>query len=91
MDMGGKLPIAEICKGLKKFTYEPLADRWGEFLLPVPPDYEEQLKAIVKVRCKRNFYDLERNRLVDADEVWEVTRKRAEVLEDIGVIDIIEG
>ena len=84
------LPIDKIKKGLKKFKYTPLEDRWGELLLPVPPDYEEQMNQIVTVRCKRIFLDLQRDQMVNADEEWQVTRRRAEVLQDLGVIDIIE-
>ena len=84
------LPIAGIKKGLKKFKYTPLEDRWGELLLPVPPDYEEQMNQIVTVRCKRIFLDLQRDQMVNADEEWQVTRRRAEVLQDLGVVDIIE-
>lgn len=84
------LPIAGIKKGLKKFKYTPLEDRWGELLLPVPPDYEEQMNHIVTVKCKKIFFDLQRDQMVNADEEWQVTRRRAEVLQDLGVIDIIE-
>ena len=83
------LPIDDIYKGLKKFKYTPLEDKWGELLLPVPPDYEEQMKQIVKVRCKRNYLDIEFNRIVEFGEEWETTLGRAETLIDVGVVDII--
>ena len=89
MDMEN-LPIADICKGLKKFKYEPPADRWNELLLPVPPDYEEQMNQIVKVRCKRIYIDLEFDRTMEPGEEWICTRRRAEILLDIGVVDLIE-
>lgn len=84
------LPIADICKGVKKFKYTPLEDKWGELLLPVPPDYEEQMKKPTKVKCKRIYLDLEFNRTMDAGEEWTCTRRRAETLQDLGVVDIIE-
>lgn len=85
------LPIAEIYKGLKKFKYTPLEDKWGELLLPVPPDYEEEMKRIVKVRCKRNFIDLENNNSKrEFGEAWECTMRRAEHLEDLGLVEIIK-
>lgn len=84
------LPIAEIYKGLKKFKYTPLEDKWGELLLPVPPDYEKEMKRIVKVCCKRNFIDLENNNSKrEFGEAWECTMRRAEHLEDLGLVDII--
>lgn len=84
------LPIAEIYKGLKKFKYTAPEDRWGELLLSVPPDYEEQMAKIVKVRCKRIYLDIEMNRRVEAGEEWEIPYKRAEMLEDLNLVDIIE-
>ena len=89
MDMEN-LPIADICKGVKKFKYTPLEDRWGELLLPVAPDYEEQMKEIVKVKCKHIYYDLEFKRNIEHGESWQCTRGRAETLADLGLVDIIE-
>ena len=48
------------------------------------------MKQIVKVRCKHIYFDLEFKRQVEYGEEWEVPRRRAEALEDLGVIDIIE-
>ena len=84
------LPIEAIYKGLKKFKYTPLPDKWDELLLPVPPDYEEEMKKIVKVRCKRIYLDMEINRVRGFDEVWTCTLGRAELLYDMGLVDIIE-
>lgn len=84
------LPIEDICKGVKKFKYTPIEDRWGEFLLPIPPTYEEEMNQIVKVRCKHIYYDLELKRQMDAGEEWQCTRRRAELLEDLNLVDIIE-
>ena len=88
-DMEG-LPLSAIYKGLKKFKYEVLADKWDELLLPVPPDYEEQMNEIVKVRCKKVFIDLERNVTTMPGSEWFCTRRRAEVLDDLDVIDVVE-
>ena len=88
MDMEN-LPIADICKGVKKFKYTPIEDRWGEFLLPIPPTYEEEMNQIVKVRCKHIYFDLEFKRHINAGEEWECTRRRGEMLEDLNLVDII--
>ena len=84
------IPVKAIYKGLKKFKYTAPEDRWNELLLPVPPDYEEQMNQTVKVRCKKIFIDLERGKTTEANEEWECTRRRAETLQDLGVVDIIE-
>lgn len=88
MDMSN-LPIEDICKGVKKFKYTPIEDRWGEYLLPIPPTYEEEMNQIVKVRCKHIYFDLEFKRQIDAGEEWECTRRRGEMLEDLNLVDII--
>lgn len=85
------IPINDIIKGVKKFKYTPLEDSWGDLLLKVPPTYEEEMNQIVKVRCKHIYFDLEFMRQVEYGEEWKVPRRRAEVLEEIGVVDIIEG
>lgn len=89
MDMSN-LPIDDICKGVKKFKYTPLEDKWSELLLPVPPDYEEEMKQIVKVRAKRIFIDLARNNhYAEYGEEWECSLLRAEELFDLGLVEII--
>lgn len=89
MDMEN-LPIADICKGVKKFKYTPLEDKWDELLIPVPPTYEEEMNQIVKVVCKHIYFDLEFMRQMDGGEEWECTRRRAEMLFDLGLVDIIK-
>lgn len=85
------LPIDDICKGVKKFKYTPLEDKWGELLLPVPPDYEEEMKQIVKVRAKRIFIDLARdNHYAEYGEEWECSMLRAEELFDLGLVEIMD-
>lgn len=85
-----EIPVKEIYKGLKKFKYEAPKDGWDELLIPEPPDYEKSMKEIVKVKCRKVYLDLEMNRLTEMDEVWECTRKRAETLYDLGLVEIIE-
>ena len=89
MDMSN-LPIEDICKGVKKFKYTPLEDRWGEYLLPIPPTYEEEMNQIVKVRCKHIYFDLEFKRQIEAGEEWECTRRRADYLEDLNLVEVLE-
>lgn len=89
MDMSD-IPVKEIYKGLKKFTYKPPEDHWGDLLLAGGKDYEAEMNEIVTIVCKRQFFDLERNKMVDPKEVWEVPRRRAELLYELDVIDILE-
>ena len=85
------IPLDRIEKGLKRFKYTAPEDHWDELLLPVAPDYEEQLKGEVVVRSKKVFYDLERQIRVEPKEEWRCTKARAELLEDLGLVDMVEG
>lgn len=89
MDMKN-LPIEEISKGLKKFKYEPLQDHWGDLLVKSDPTYEEEANEIVKVRSVRYYFDLKLNCYVNYGDVWECTRRRAEHLADLGLVEILE-
>ena len=84
------IPVEAIYKGLKRFKYAAPADRWSEYLLPVAPNYEEESKAPTRVRCKKVYWDLEEDRMMDFGEVWTVTLARAELLFDLGLVDIVE-
>ena len=89
MDMSD-IPVEDIYKGLKRFKYVAPEDRWSELLLPVPPDYAEQMAVPVKIKSVRQFYDLERNKLVDTGEEWVVQTARYELLSDLGVVEMVE-
>lgn len=88
MDMH-RIPIDDIYKGLKKFKYTPPADRWGELL--VPGKCDEDSNRIVKVKCKRVYWDLEFKREMAYGEEWEVPMSRADKLLDLDLVDWIDG
>ena len=85
------IPINAIYKGLKKFKYTAPEDRWGELLLPAPPNYEEEMKRIVRVRCKKIYFDLEEKQMMEPGYEWSIPLGRAEMLFDLGLVDIYEG
>lgn len=87
MDMEN-LPLADIYKGLKKFKYTPLPDKWGELLVPGNYMTDEERNRPVHVRSKRIYYDLQFERIVDFGEEWDTTSQRAEELEELGLITI---
>lgn len=88
MDMKN-LPIAEIYKGLKKFQYTPLEDKWGELLAPGSSDELIDPNRKVKVRCKRVYLDLEFKREMEYGEEWKVAARRADKLEDLGLVEVV--
>lgn len=84
-------------KKVKKFKYNPPADTWDKILVNSKSNYKEERKMKVKVRCVRDYYDLEINKLVrpDVNDVnYEriISRERAEEIIDktSGAIEIIE-
>lgn len=84
------LPLDRIYKGLKKFKYDPLPDKWGELLVPGKSDDAESSDDIVTVRGRKFYYDLELNRHVYVGDEFECTRRRADELESLDLIELLE-
>ena len=84
------LPIADICKGVKKFKYEAPTDKWGGLLARGAPDFKGEATEMVLVRCRKYYFDLLNNRHMNYGEEWNVTRQRAEYLESLNLVDIME-
>ena len=84
------IPVDAIYKGLKKFKYEIRQDRYNEYLSPGKGDYEKEMAQPTKVRCTRIYYDiqLKENQMPGNEQV--VTRERAEMLREMGLVEIIE-
>ena len=83
-------------KEVKSFKYNPPKDEWDKFLVNDKSSYEEELKMKVKVRCVKNYYDLELNTLITPsveDKNYEriITRERADEIIDKtdGAVEII--
>ena len=53
---------------------------------------EEEKKAagLVKVKAKRRFLDKELNQIKDTGDIYTVSRERAAVLEEAGVVEVAE-
>lgn len=88
MDMKN-LPIDAIYKGVRKFQYTPLEDKWGELLLPGEGDIDNP-DAPVKIQCKKVYWDIELQREMNYGEVWEVPAKRADKLLDLDLVSLVE-
>lgn len=87
MDMKN-LPLDDIYKGLKKFKYDTLPDKWDELLVKGKTE-EEDPNAPVMIRCTKVYFDLEFNKLMEYGDVWEVEPSRADILYDLGVIEYV--
>lgn len=84
------VPIEQIYKGLPKFEYNPKKDNWSNFLMPGKSIYKEELKMKVKVKCIKNYIDMQLNKAVTTkDEPFIVNKVRAEELVAAGVCEVI--
>lgn len=88
MDMNN-LPIKEIYKGLKKFTYKPMKDHWDKLLVPKDPNEAEETQHDVMVRCKKIYFDIEFSTQMSYGQIWTVPEERAYKLFNMGLVDII--
>lgn len=85
------VPIDQIYKGLPKFEYKPKEDNWVDILEKGTSIYKEELKMKVKVKCIKNYTDMQLNKSVTTnDDPFVVNSVRAEELVGAGVCEIVE-
>lgn len=84
------LPINEIYKGLPPFEYKPRKDKYNKVLAKGKSTYQDELKEMVTVECINTYFDLEKMRMIDLGEVWEVNKVRAQKLLDINGVKIVD-
>ena len=90
MDMS-EVPIDSIYKGLKKFKYAPKDDCWDKLLVPgKSEDADDDLKT-VRVRVKRIYLDIQLHREMRFGEEFECTMRRADELEELGLVELLGG
>lgn len=85
-----KIPVEDIAKGLKRFKYTPLPDRYEELLAPGKPDYELDFNRKVTVQHLINYFDLELKQNMITGRTHETNYPRAAMLEAKGFV-IITG
>lgn len=90
MDMSN-IPVDAIYKGVEPFTYKPVPDGYGKLLAKGKSNYEEEVKALVKVKCTNRFYDLETSVNREVGDTWETSFLRADHLEDLHLVKIVGG
>ena len=84
MDMS-RIPIDAIYKGLRKFKVEPRESHYETVLAEGAAEYQED-DSLVTVRVTRRYRDLELERIVEQDELLEVSRERADTLIGLGLV-----
>ena len=84
-----EIPVDAIYKGVKKFICVPRETHYDEVLSPGECDYDEVMKADVRVRATRSYNDLELGRIVYVGEEFVTSYERADHLEDIKFAKIV--
>ena len=85
------VPVENIYKGLPKFEYKPKEDNWKYILEKGKSTYKEEREMKVKVKCIRNYLDMQLNKNVTTDdEPFVVDYARAEELVNAKVCEIVE-
>lgn len=72
--------------------YEPFKkeDTWNKYLSEGKSTYQKELKEKVKVKCIKNYFDIEKSSNVVKDITFEVNRIRAEELFEAGVCEEVK-
>ncbi len=82
--------IKDIYEKTLKFNYEPKENKWDKILVKGKSTYKEDMKKLVKVKCKANYFDLElKKNITTNDDPYKVTLLRAEYLEDLNLVKIL--
>ena len=85
-----EIPVDDIYKGVKKFKYTPRESHYEQILAEGKSNYRKDPSAIVKVKTLKHYIDLQLERDVWVGEVLEVRLDRAEQLENLNLVDILE-
>lgn len=88
MDMS-EIPVDAIYKGLRKFTYTPNESHYETVLVKGKAQFDEDYNKPVKIRCKRQYFDIPLNKMQYLGDEQTVTMRRAEKLMDMGLVEVI--
>lgn len=96
--------IVNRIKNIPKFKFKKMDDNYSSIFYNIPSNYEEEKNMKVKVKCIKNYYDIEQDerKVVDYNVLydepskhpnrveWITTRERADHLVSKGLVEIIE-
>jgi glycosyltransferase involved in cell wall biosynthesis len=89
MDMS-EIPVEAIYKGVRKFKCAPRESHYEIILSPGECEFAQRKDDDVEVRCCKTYHDIELKRLVKASERLIMKRERADHLEGMGLVEIME-
>lgn len=82
------VPVEQIYKGLKKFTYTPRESHYETVLAKGKAKYVDDHKGMITVTVRMRYNDLELGRVVENGESIDVKPERADVLIAKGLVEI---
>jgi len=85
-----EIPINQILAGVEKFKCEPRESHYETVLSPGTCDYDESLNEKIQARVLTLYYDVELQKQLKPGEIYTMTRKRVEHLENLGFAEYIE-
>jgi hypothetical protein len=85
-----RIPVKEIYKGMRRKKVEPKESNYDEVLAPGKAEIEKDLKKKTTVLVKKVYVDLQFDKQMNPGEKFDVDRKRAEHLEGLGLVEILE-
>ena len=80
-----EIPIKEIYENIPKVNYNPPEDIYNKLIDKTKSTYEKEKD--VKVRCIRQYKDMDYNELIVVNKVYEVDKERAEELVKKGYVE----
>lgn len=84
-----RIPIKQICKGLKKFEYKPRESHYEQYLVKGKAQFEDDKGGNCEIRCKKRYFDIELNDYQMPGDKQTVTWERADKLVQLGVVEVI--
>lgn len=84
-----KIPVKQICKGLKKFEYTPRETHYDQYLVKGKAEFEDDKGGNCEIRCKKRYFDIELNDYQMPGDKQTVTWERADKLVQLGVVEVI--
>ena len=85
-----RIPVKEIYKGMRRKKVEPKESNYDEVLAPGKAEIEKDMKKKTTVLVKKIYVDLQFDKQMNPGEKFDVDRKRAEHLEGLGLVEILE-
>lgn len=84
------VPLEDIYNGILDFKYEPKESCLEQYLNKAKSTYEKEFLEMTDVKCIKTYYDTEIDEQKEIeDKPYKVSKVRARILEEAGVIQII--